>query len=554
MKRRHTPINWFILSIAGLPLVVIISLFWASSTISALLAYRSPISTTPPSPGEILGKPITHKVVVVLIDALRYDTSIDPEVMPFLNELRRESAMAIMESRPPSFSAPGWATILTGAWPDLNDSQVFNPPDSSSVRVFTQDDIFSAADRSELCTAVSGYSWFKQMLAQSGVDFIFTTSGEDDKADQSVVEAVLPWLSQDCQLVLIHLDQVDYAGHHEGGPQSESWQAAASRTDSLLQVITGEIDLSTDTLIVLSDHGQIDRGGHGGTEAVTLTEPFIAVGAGIIPGVFPNIHMADIAPTIATLLGTNLPASSQGRPLIEMLNLPEENIETIKNSFRIQQEQLYLVYANSIGQASSQLDPGASAQEALEKIRMRRLATERVWRNMIAALVVITPAYMLYLRRNKTMLWYICAGILYLMIFNVRYLLLDHRTYSVSSISGQKEFIVYTAVTTSISLLLAWLLPMFGGHGYKCAPRAAAIATLKVVWFTLYLLAIPVMINFAMNGIVVTWTLPEFRVQFHGLFALIQSIFVACFGLLLTAIAALFAKHFPREKHSVLNK
>jgi hypothetical protein len=52
-----------------------------------------------------------------------------------------------------------------------------------------------------------------------------------------VIDAALPWLSEDYQLVLIHIDQVDYAGHHEGGVRSSNWDAAASRADALLAEI-----------------------------------------------------------------------------------------------------------------------------------------------------------------------------------------------------------------------------------------------------------------------------------------------------------------------------
>jgi len=51
-------------------------------------------------------------------------------------------------------------------------------------------------------------------------------------------------------LVLIHLDQVDHAGHHEGGPNSPAWDEAAARVDSMIGQIAGELDFSQDTLVV----------------------------------------------------------------------------------------------------------------------------------------------------------------------------------------------------------------------------------------------------------------------------------------------------------------
>jgi hypothetical protein len=549
MKRRRN-INWFLIGILGLPVLAIASYFWANGMISTLMAYRSPLANTPPAPGEALGAPMTRKVVIVLIDALRYDTSMNASVMPYLNELRTEgAAVATMHSRPPSFSAPGWATLLTGAWPDINDSQVFNPPDAFTARAFTQDNIFAAAHHSGLMTAVSGYSWFKQMLTNSSVDAVFSTTGEDNAADREVVDTALPWLSDGYQLVLIHIDQVDYAGHHEGGPRGPNWNAAATRADTLLHEIVGKLDLKQDTVIVLSDHGQIDIGGHGGTEPVTLTEPFVAVGAGILPGTGFEVEMADVAPTLAVLLGTNIPASSQGRPLLEFLDITPARSAEILSNVKTQQEKLYTAYSKVIGWSASTPDSASavsSTQLMMEQARMGRVASERIWRNVLALFIAILPGYILVVRREKKVLWLLGGALLYLVLFNLRYVVLDHKTFGVSSIPGQMEFILYIAVTASIALVLAWLLPMFVLRGFKSSARKAAETSLQSVWFVLYLLAIPILLNFAVNGLIPTWTLPEFTVQFLGFFALVQSLFVAFVGLLLVGISALIRKFAKR--------
>jgi predicted AlkP superfamily pyrophosphatase or phosphodiesterase len=242
MKKRALPrkINWFLIGLIGLPLLAVGAYFWAMGLMDSGFSYRSPLAKAPPLPGQTLGAPVTRRVVVVLIDALRYDTSLKTNVMPTLNELRTQWASAKMHSRPPSFSAPAWTAILTGAWPDFNDSQIFNPDDPFSARAFTQDNLFAAANRAGLKTGASGYQWFQGMLASSNVTDSFYTTGEDNTADIQVVAAALPWLSGNDQLVLIHLDQVDYAGHHQGGPISPNWDAAATRADSMLKQIAGQ--------------------------------------------------------------------------------------------------------------------------------------------------------------------------------------------------------------------------------------------------------------------------------------------------------------------------
>jgi len=348
-QRSIRKINWFVLGLIGLVSLAIGAYVWVTNLMDSAQSYRSSLANTPPAPGQALGVPITRRVVVVLIDALRYDTSTNSAVMPFLSELRTWGASATMHSQPPSFSAPAWTTLLTGAWPDINDSQLFNPPDEFSARTFTQDDLFAAAQRAGLNTAVSGYSWFEGMLANSGVDAGFYTPGEDNAADTDVIEAALPWFSEDYQLVLIHLDQVDYAGHHEGGPRGPSWNAAASRTDSMLSEIVSQQDLTQDTVLVISDHGQINHGGHGGPEPVTLVEPFVLTGAGVVPGNYGDVNMVDVAPTLAALLGTNIPASNQGHVLINMLTLTSEQDVVIQDALKAQQFQLLTAYTSAIG-------------------------------------------------------------------------------------------------------------------------------------------------------------------------------------------------------------
>jgi hypothetical protein len=67
-----------------------------------------------------------------------------------------------------------------------------------------------------------------------------------------------------------------------------------------------------------------------------------------------------------------------------------------------------------------------------------------------------------------------------------------------------------------------------------------------LVFFIIYLLALPILVSFAVNGLVVTWTLPEFYSSYLALLSLIQWIFVSAFGLLLAGAAALIARFVPR--------
>ncbi len=533
------------LSILALLLVAAGSFLWANGMMDALMAYRSPLADSPPAPGEPMDSPLTRRVVIILVDALRLDTSLDPQVMPTLQTLRQQGAWATMHSRPPSYSAPGYTTLLTGAWPEINDSQLINPPDNNHVRAFTQDDIFAAADRAGYQTAVSGYTWFEGLLANSGVDAGFYTPGEDHDADLAVVAAAQPWLaSGDYELVLVHLDQVDYAGHHEGGPRDPRWDAAAARVDSLIQELVATLDLEKDTLLVLSDHGQIERGGHGGQDPVTLMEPFILVGAGIQPGAYPDIRMVDVAPTVAALLGTSLPASNQGEVLSKMFDQCPGAMACIYDAQLVQKSNLLTAYQDATGVEIPQNPPLEITGDylvAMDSAKTERLARERIPRGILALVAALLPAALLIRARGKRLAWLLGGALLYAAVFNLVYALAAHKTYSLSSVVSANDLILSTAVYAGIGLSLGWLFVLLGRRLTSPTPAEAARTTLALVFLVLYLLALGVLWHLYRNGPALTWTLPEFGPMFLAFLSLVQALFVSAIGLVLTGVTALVA-------------
>ena len=528
--------RWIVLGIVGCLIVAAVGYFGATGLIDSLYAYRSPLRQSPPQAAQPLGQPLTRQVVFVLIDGLRLDTSQNAEVMPYLNELRQQAAWATMHSQPPSYSETAYSVLFTGAWPDVSDGPAMNL-DYEVIPTWTQDNLFAAAERAGLRTAISGYYWFEKLAPQSAVQAGFYTPGEDQAADREVVDAALPWLGTgEYQLVLIHIDQVDYAGHHEGGAIDPRWDDAARRSDDLLREIAARLDLSQDTLLVLSDHGHIDRGGHGGQDAVALLEPFVLVGAGVRPGAYDDMDMVDVAPTLSVLLGLNLPASTQGRALTEMLALSTEQAAVVQNAQAVQQQLLAQAYAQAIGEGE---------QPTIEAARAARLAGERWPRLIVALVVMLIPAAIMFWKGSssggRTLAWLLGGALLYLVIFNLRYALLDKRTYTLSSVTSPTDLIIYCAVTAAIALVVSWLVVVLGLKALRNGGRLAAETTLAFAFTVLYLLAIPVAVSFVLNGPLVGWTLPEFNSTFLSFLSLVQGLMVAVLGILLTGISALLA-------------
>ena len=541
---------WFVIGIAACLGVIAGSYIWATGLINSLYTYRSPLHATPPQPGPAVGPAISQKVVLVLIDALRYDTSTNTTVMPFLNQLRTRGASALMHSRVPSYSEPGYTVLMSGAWPDISDGPAMNL-DYADIPTWTQDNLFSAAHRAGLTTAVSGYNWFEKLIPQADVTDSFYTPGEDAAADNDVVAAALPMLSGPDNLVLIHIDQVDYAGHHQGGPISPNWNAAAARADKLLQQIAATLDFSRDTLVVFSDHGQIDRGGHGGQDPITLLEPFIMTGAGVVPGSYPDVQMVDVAPTAGLLLGTNVPASNEGHPLTNMLTVPADELASLQSALQSQQGKLlasYLAAIDAPARAAQGADVVSATQSVIDAARADRLGRERAVRFVVVILLALIPAVVLFLRKEKQALWMLAAALVYVALFNFRYAVLSGRTYSLSSVSSQMDIVMYTAITGAVAFVCAWLGLALINDYYLKGPLRAARLSLGLVLMTIYVLSLPILLNVAMNGILVGWTLPDFATMFVGFLSIIQCLVVAAVGLILTGLSAAIAAFIPRAR------
>lgn len=527
--------------------LAVVAYFWVTGMIDSNYAFRSPIKNTPPAAGEALGKPATGRVVIVLIDALRYDTSMNASIMPTLDKLRSEGAQAMMHSQVPSYSEPGYTTILTGAWPWLNDGPAFNL-DYGKIPTWTQDNLFSAAHRAGLKTAISGYYWFEELVPQADVDLSFYTPGEDRKADVDVVNAALPWLKDNkTQLTLIHIDQVDYAGHHEGGPRSKNWTDAAKRADDLLTQIVSALNLQKDTLLVISDHGQIDAGGHGGQDPICLKEPFVLVGAGIKPGDYGDVNMVDVAPTLAALLGVNLPASTMGEVRTNMLNLSDSVSATLPAAVEKQQTTLLTTFAAAMNVKleAAQIPTGAEVSQyetVIKDLRSNRENKERIPRALIALALVALIIYWLVRQWKKGALAWLIGGLAFVSLFNFKYAIWDQKTYSVSSITSEADLISYVAIMAALALLITWLAIMLDQRYFRLPPAVAAERMFGFVFTVAFIAGIPAFIHFVLNGMLVTWTLPNYLFSFLFILSGIQIIVIAILGLLLVGLMVLLAR------------
>ncbi len=318
---RRIQVPWaLVVSILVLALVAAGATWWVVRLIESGLNYQ-PALQEHPAPGAPT-TPLTQQVVLIIVDGLRYDTS---RQMPFLEQLRGRGAHAKSMVPTPSVSQPAWTTILSGAGPELNGAALFNAP-FDDLQPIAVDHLFARAKDMGLATGLVGHRDWSRMVPTSLRDVsFFPAEGSDPvQGDAEVAQAAIRFLRElSADFLVVHFDQVDSAGHAYGGASTEYYEAAL-RVDGLIRQIAQSMNLATATLVVTADHGHLDQGGHGGDEPEVVTTPLVVAGMGVMPGAYGPIRQTDIAPTIAALLGTGLPALEQGRIRFEMLDMPPE--------------------------------------------------------------------------------------------------------------------------------------------------------------------------------------------------------------------------------------
>jgi 2,3-bisphosphoglycerate-independent phosphoglycerate mutase len=344
----------------------------AADAMRAFTAYETPFAF--PAAVEAPAPALTRQVVIVLMDGLGLEASRE---MPFLNGLRARGADFDCHIGLPSLSLPGRAVMTTGAWQEIHGQATNMNPRRLKVG-----HLFESARRRGLETLlVANPSSFKMFDPWITHRVLIAESPEDAKfaryeADQRRIADADRARLHDTQAPLAFLEYhlTDEAGHGWGA-QSPEYRRAALREDEDLAQLVSELDLTKTTLVVTADHGHIPVGGHGGQEPQVMRVPLVLVGAAIRAGARGDAAQTDIAPTVATLLGIDIPASNQGRPLLDAIVLDAPGRAAALRRLLAQRSAFVRRYVSWVSGGPPQPLPGADvAPAAGEADLLARLA------------------------------------------------------------------------------------------------------------------------------------------------------------------------------------
>jgi arylsulfatase A-like enzyme len=271
-------------------------------------------------------------VLVIGIDGVRVDVLAKTET-PFIDSLIAAGAFAgdARTSRH-TVSGPGWSSMLIGVWPEKHG--VYGNEFSANrydiypdflTRLETVDPRFgtyAVVDWPPLGTPADGGP-----LLSPAVDRIDVFDGEAlgyAVADSLSVRAAAEVLAfTDIDAAFVYLGNVDVVGHAAGSLSPEYGAAIARADRQAAQLVAALARRRTayreDWLILLStDHGRTDGGGHGGESDVETRIFVVASGPSVQSGrIGSPVGIVDVAVTALRHVGGTIDPSWQldGKPV-----------------------------------------------------------------------------------------------------------------------------------------------------------------------------------------------------------------------------------------------
>lgn len=241
------------------------------------------------------------KILLVGIDGLILKTALDSGRAPVLTSLRDKGYFSELTVDAPTYSGPGWSTLLTGsthAQHQVTDNRfighaLLHRPDLLS-RAFYQDQstrTFAAAGWSPIVDPTGlgpiiherreqQLAYQHRVIVRDGETYGYRRI-DSEIADAScyAIENFGPDVS------FIYFCDADEAGHAYG-VLGDQYLSAIERIDHYLQRLITLLDTRVQQadekwlLVVTTDHGHIDEGGHGGDSPQEKASFVIAVGMG----------------------------------------------------------------------------------------------------------------------------------------------------------------------------------------------------------------------------------------------------------------------------------
>ncbi|OAD62584.1 GPI ethanolamine phosphate transferase 2 [Eufriesea mexicana] len=279
---------------------------------------------------DTLYQPMAKKLVIMVIDALRWDFvtgSSGNVIMPITSSLIANSSASLFKAKvqPPTVTMPRIKAITTGMIPSFIDVALnfgSKPISGDSV-------LFQAKEAGYKLVLYGDDTWITLFPTifdryDGTTSFVVTDFTEvDNNVTRHIHEEL--YNNNDWSIMILHYLGLDHIGHVHG-PFSPLIKTKLTEMDNLIAKIhfkVQEWNQNNDStlFIICGDHGMKDSGGHGGSTVSETTVPFIVIGGEYHQNYNNTIEISqiDIASTLSVILGVPIPYPNIGTVFLDTL-------------------------------------------------------------------------------------------------------------------------------------------------------------------------------------------------------------------------------------------
>ncbi|XP_064198022.1 GPI ethanolamine phosphate transferase 2 isoform X2 [Anguilla rostrata] len=309
-----------------------------------------PLTGNNPNSSTIL-VPLFHRVVIVLIDALREDFVFGAkgrQYMPYTQHLVEwgSSHSFVAKARAPTVTMPRIKALTTGSIPGFIDVVMnLNSP------VLLEDNLLWQAKAIGKRIIFYGDDTWIRLFPKHFMEYDGTTSffvSDYTEVDNNVTRHLDSTLKRDdWDILILHYLGLDHIGHLSG-PHSSLIGPKLLEMDDILRKIhssltSQETEGSLPNLLVLcGDHGMSETGSHGGSSDPEINTPLVLISSAFKrkvgmdnPG---TVEQVDVLPTLALGLGLPISQNNVGcliSPVFEHTSLRDQLRFMHLNSFQL---------------------------------------------------------------------------------------------------------------------------------------------------------------------------------------------------------------------------
>jgi predicted AlkP superfamily pyrophosphatase or phosphodiesterase len=278
------------------------------------------------------------RFIVIGVDGLSVD-GVGTARTPRLHELMDRSTWTLVaRGVMPTLSSPNWASMIDGAGPEqhgitsngiLRKMVEIEPVCRDAEGMFpTIFEVMRAQQPSNRIVIIHDWPGFANLVEKHAPDVMQHVHG----AAKTAEIAAEYWKRNHPELMFVHLDNVDHAGHADGWATPSYYRAvedADRYVGVILDMLRQESALDSTYVLISSDHGGKGRG-HGKNSLEEIQIPWILSGPGIQPGQLAGaVYTFDTAATIAYIFGLDAPACWVGRPVTSAFRAPSITAHTL---------------------------------------------------------------------------------------------------------------------------------------------------------------------------------------------------------------------------------